>query len=104
MLVNLFKRIFSLLFVVFLVTSTPAFAGDDSSGFKVDSASQTTIVGSFDATKKGFDEAIGKNIDKLKKASVNIFFTLALISLVWNLSQIAIKGTDFTSKIGRAHV
>ena len=97
MLVNLFKRIFSLLFIAILVTSTPAFAGDDSSGFKVDSASQTTITGSFDATKKGFDEAISKNIDKLKKASVNIFFTLALISLVWNLSQIMIKGTDFTS-------
>lgn len=98
MLLSIFKRFFTFFFIVILTTSSPAFAGgDDTSGFKVDSASKTTISGAFDSAYKGFQEVIDANSEKIKKASVNIFFTLALISMVWNLSQIMIKGTDFTS-------
>ena len=95
----MFKKIFAIIALAFTLcfTSTNVYAGDDSSKLQVSGSEQSTIKNSFDDTYKLFHETIAKSEETLKSASKNLFFALALISLVWNLSQTMMKGTEINS-------
>lgn len=93
----MFKKIFAIIALAFTLCSTIAYAGDDSSKLQVSGSEQHTIASSFNDTYKMFHQTINKSEQKLKDASKQLFFALALISLVWNLSQSMLKGTEINS-------